>query len=74
MNLDEFLKHTSEMALSNEEITPGRALVLLAIVRKLREQRDEAFTELANALEGAGPSRSDMAKANAALDEIVRGG
>ena len=74
MNLDEFLKHTSEMALSNEEITPGRALVLVALVRKLREQRDEAFTELANELEEDGPSKSDLAQANAALDESVRGG
>lgn len=70
MNLDEFLDDLAAVPTIGWE----NKRKLIALVRKLREQRDEAFTELANALEGAGPSRSDMAKANAALDEIVRGG
>ena len=81
MNLDEFLR--SQETMSDLGIFDGESYrgvsrkKLLAIVRKLREQREWALTAACDSVNGAlrGAEANSVSEANdAALDEIVRGG
>lgn len=81
MNLDTFLRQTEELADEREGASPDRVYKLLALVRKLREQRDEAIKSACASPEASQGSETwdemaarDIADDNAALDEIVRGG
>lgn len=87
MNLDEFLNECGADArymradLRGDDNVAARIDKLLALVRKLREQRDEAIKSACASPEASQGSETwdemaarDIADDNAALDEIVRGG
>ena len=73
VNLDEFLKDLEAVPMIGWE----NKRKLIAIVRKLREQREWALTAACDSVNGAlrGAEANSVSEANdAALDEIVRGG